>query len=66
MRKRSYLMSGMLRSMVIGLAAWGAVMSAQAQSVIEAISGSVQGGTEVVRIDLSEPPSAVLMATADS
>ena len=59
MRKRSYLMSGMLRSMVIGLAAWGAVMSAQAQSVIEAISGSVQGGTEVVRIDLSEPPSAV-------
>ncbi|WP_415137816.1 type IV pilus secretin PilQ [Ottowia sp.] len=59
MRKRSDLMSGMLRSAVVGLAAWCAAMSAQAQSVIEAVSGSMQGGTEVVRIDLSEPPSAV-------
>jgi type IV pilus assembly protein PilQ len=36
---------------------WGAL--AQAQTVIEAVSGSIQGGTEVVRIDLSKELTAV-------
>ncbi|MEN9492994.1 MAG: hypothetical protein RJA63_3443, partial [Pseudomonadota bacterium] len=31
---------------------------ANAQSVIEAITGSIQGGSEVIRIDLSQPMSA--------
>ena len=33
-------------------------LSAQAQGAIEAVTGSVQGGSEVVRIDLSQPLSA--------
>lgn len=32
---------------------------AQAQSAIESVSGSIQGGTEVVRIDLTQPLAAV-------
>jgi len=59
MRKWFGLPGSMFRSMVLGLAAWGAVAGAQAQARIEAISGSVQGGAEVVRIDLSEPPAGV-------
>jgi type IV pilus assembly protein PilQ len=31
----------------------------QAQNAIQAVSGSVQGGTEVIRIDLAEPLAAV-------
>jgi type IV pilus assembly protein PilQ len=41
-------------SLLLGLGA-----GAQAAASIEAISGSIQGGTEVVRIDLSEPLTAV-------
>jgi type IV pilus assembly protein PilQ len=33
--------------------------SAQAQSAIESVSGSVQGGVEVIRIDLSQAPANV-------
>jgi type IV pilus assembly protein PilQ len=36
---------------------WG--VCAQAQTVIEAVSGSIQGGTEVVRIDLSNELKSV-------
>ena len=36
---------------------WGVV--AQAQTVIEAVSGSIQGGSEVVRIDLSKELTVV-------
>ena len=30
-------------------------LGAQAQSAIEAVSGSIQGGSEVVKIDLTQP-----------
>ena len=36
---------------------WG--VCAQAQTVIEAVSGSIQGGSEIVRIDLSKELTAV-------
>jgi type IV pilus assembly protein PilQ len=36
-----------------------AVFAAQAQTAIEAVSGSVQSGVEVVKIDLSQPLTAV-------
>ncbi|MDR1968700.1 MAG: type IV pilus secretin PilQ, partial [Burkholderiaceae bacterium] len=49
----------MLRGAVVGLMLSGAAIGAQAQAVIEAISSSVQGGAEVVRIDLSEAPKAL-------
>ena len=34
-------------------------LAAQAQSAIEAVSGSIQGGVEVVKIDLSQPLAAI-------
>ncbi|WP_395056053.1 type IV pilus secretin PilQ [Polaromonas sp.] len=48
---------------VIGLAlltaSLPAVLWAQAPNAIESVTGSVQGGTEVIRIDLTEPLTAV-------
>ncbi|MCL1962180.1 MAG: type IV pilus secretin PilQ [Desulfovibrionaceae bacterium] len=58
MRKKFEILGSVLRSAVVGWVAWGAAMGVQAQ-VIEAISSSIQGGAEVVRIDLSEAPGAV-------
>ncbi|NDP39082.1 MAG: type IV pilus secretin PilQ [Rhodoferax sp.] len=42
-------------------AAWLMMLAlgAQAQSAIQAVSGSIQGGVEVVRIDLSQPLTAL-------
>ena len=34
-------------------------LGAQAQSAIEAVSGSIQGGSEVVKIDLTQPLAAI-------
>lgn len=34
-------------------------LSSQAQTAIEAVSGSIQGGVEVVKIDLTQPLSAI-------
>lgn len=34
-------------------------MAAQAENSIQSVSGSVQGGTEIIRIDLAEPLAAV-------
>ncbi len=42
----------------VGLGLLVGVLVAHAQSAIEAVSGSLQGGTEVVRIDLSQALSA--------
>jgi len=41
------------------LFASGALMSAQAQTVVESVTGTVQGGVEVVRIDFSQALTAV-------
>jgi len=57
MKKQFELWGGVLRSALIGWAAWGVAVGAQAQ-VIEAVTGSIQGGSEIVRIDLSEPLGA--------
>ena len=48
---------GVLRIVLLGWAAWGAALGVQAQ-VIQTVSSSVQNGTEVIRIDLSEPLGA--------
>ncbi|HYF19135.1 MAG TPA: AMIN domain-containing protein, partial [Ramlibacter sp.] len=41
------------------LVALGASLSAQAQTVVESVSSTIQGGSEVVRIDFSQPLNAV-------
>ena len=43
--------------LAFGLAAVSVV--SLAQTAIEAVSGSVQGGAEVIRIDLSQPLTAI-------
>ncbi|MDP3137245.1 MAG: type IV pilus secretin PilQ [Burkholderiaceae bacterium] len=47
------------RSCVFALAATLLALGAQAQMVIEAVSSSLQGGSEVVRVDFSQPLTAV-------
>ncbi len=46
-------------SLVVALCAASAPTLAQAQNAIEAVSGSIQGGTEVIRIDLAQPLTAL-------
>ncbi len=48
----------MWQGIIFSVALMGAV-GARAQTAIEAVSGSIQGGTEVVRIDLSKELTAV-------
>ena len=43
----------------LGLTLMLASLASHAQATIEAVSGSVQGGAEVIRIDMSQPLSAV-------
>ena len=47
------------KSAALGLAMAFAALASHAQTSIEAVSGSVQGGSEVIRIDLSQPLTAV-------
>ena len=47
------------KKLFLGLALAVATVWAHAQTAIEAVSGSVQGGSEVIRIDLSQPLTAV-------
>jgi type IV pilus assembly protein PilQ len=51
----------MLGGLVLGFALIATSLSAwaQPQNSIQAVSGSLQGGTEVIRIDLAEPLAAV-------
>ncbi|HAL39670.1 MAG TPA: type IV pilus secretin PilQ, partial [Polaromonas sp.] len=46
-------------SLMVALFATTMPLMAQAQNAIQAVSGSVQGGTEVIRIDLAEPLASV-------
>jgi type IV pilus assembly protein PilQ len=48
----------MWHGIIFSIALMGAI-GARAQTAIEAVSGSIQGGTEVVRIDLSKELTAV-------
>ena len=52
---------GRLLGRVVGGMALSLAMAsaAQAQNAIQSVTGSVQGGTEVIRIDLAEPLTAV-------
>jgi type IV pilus assembly protein PilQ len=43
----------------VALAALGLAFSARAQNAVEAVTGSIQGGSEVVRIDFTQPLTAV-------
>ncbi|TFZ07308.1 type IV pilus secretin PilQ [Ramlibacter henchirensis] len=59
MKNQKSLSWRLLIACVGGLMALGASLSASAQTVIENVSSSIQGGVEVVRIDFSQPLTAV-------
>ena len=47
------------KKLCLGLVLAAATLVSNAQTAIEAVSGSVQGGSEAIRIDLSQPLSAI-------
>jgi type IV pilus assembly protein PilQ len=51
--------SGVLTKFLVPLVGLFAALSLHAQTAIEAVSGSLQGGAEIIRIDLSQPLTAV-------
>ena len=54
-----WMVTRMWQRFVLGAALALATLGAQAQGAIEAVSGSIQGGAEVVKIDLTQPLAAV-------
>jgi type IV pilus assembly protein PilQ len=59
MNQKKSTMAQWLRAAGLGLLAFGALAVAHAQNAIEAVTSSTQSGAEVVRIDLSQPLTAV-------
>lgn len=59
MKKQNLMGWHMLDRLAIALAMVMASVSAHAQTAIESVTGSLQGGSEVIRIDLSEPLTAL-------
>ena len=59
MSNRSIATRRYVRHAAMGLCMLMSTVLVHAQSVIEAVTGSVQGGVEVVRIELSKAPTAV-------
>ncbi|MGJ7500825.1 type IV pilus secretin PilQ [Variovorax sp. ZT5P49] len=60
MKKQSFVLARWLRASVFLLVALGSLAAAQAQAQnrIESVTGSVQAGSEVLRVDFSEPLAA--------
>ena len=59
MKQKNLAMIGTFRrTMAVAVAALVSTV-ALAQGVIQGVTGSIQGGTEVLRIDLTEPLSAL-------
>ena len=48
-----------LRTALSGVLATGMLLCAHAQPVVQAVTSSLQGGSEVLRIDFSQPLTAV-------
>ena len=60
MNNQNYWISKRLwQSVFLAMSLMLVALAARAQSAIEAVSGSIQGGVEVVRIDLTQPLAAV-------
>ncbi|MBB3641685.1 type IV pilus secretin PilQ [Variovorax atrisoli] len=59
MNKQIVAFACRLRAAVFLLAAFGPLAAAQAQNRIESVTGSLQAGSEVLRVDFSEPLASV-------
>jgi type IV pilus assembly protein PilQ len=58
MNKQIFAIARWLRASVFLLVAFGSLTAAQAQNRIESVTGSLQAGSEVLRVDFSEPLAA--------
>ena len=58
MNPQTFAVARWLRAAVFLLVAGGALAAAHAQNSIESVTGTVQAGTEVLRIDFSQPLDA--------
>jgi type IV pilus assembly protein PilQ len=59
MNKQNWAMLRRTWQVCVGLLLAAGALAAQAQTVVEAVSSSIQGGVEVVRVDFSQPLDAV-------
>jgi type IV pilus assembly protein PilQ len=59
MNKQNWLTLRRTWQMCLGLLLAAGALAAQAQTVVEAVSSSMQGGVEVVRVDFSQPLDAI-------
>lgn len=59
MNKHSWTTLQRTWQVCVGFLLAGVALSAQSQTVVEAVSSSIQGGVEVVRVDFSQPLDAV-------
>ena len=59
MNKQNWMTVRRTWQLCVGLLLAAGALSAQAQTIVEAVSSSIQGGVEVVRIDFSQPLDAV-------
>ena len=59
MNQKKSTMAQWLRAAGLGLLTFGALAVAHAQNAIESVTSSTQSGSEVIRIDLSQPLTAV-------
>ena len=58
MNKQIFALARWLRASVFLLVVFGSLTAAQAQNRIESVTGSLQAGSEVLRVDFSEPLTA--------
>lgn len=58
MRNSGSLPRAMLMRLMLGVVTWALATAAQAQATIDAVTGAVQGGAEMVRIELSQALSS--------
>jgi type IV pilus assembly protein PilQ len=59
MNKQNMTAWQLLRRIAAGVSLAAACAAAHAQVTIEAVTGSMQGGSEIIRIDLSQAPTAL-------
>src|SRR3954452_9033605 len=59
-KMKKHICTGLwLRSVATGVLGVLVCLPLMAQTVVEAVTGSIQGGVEVIRVDFSQPLSAV-------
>ena len=59
MNKQNWTTLRRTRQVCVGIVLAGLALASHAQNVVESVSGSIQGGVEVIRVDFAQPLDAV-------